>query len=96
MQKVNDLGYIGGTLVTELMLAKDHMLTRKTIIRNNWQNFSTDLIDKALEALEEAGMIKQHVVRYDIHPAPVDPVKTRQPAAGIYYQVTEQCLKMMQ
>jgi hypothetical protein len=56
----SEIGAIGGTVITELLSAKDYMLSRKVIIRNNWQAFDMSLLDKAVVALEEAGMIKQH------------------------------------
>jgi hypothetical protein len=55
-----EIGSIGGTIVTELLTAKDHMLSRKAIIRAYWHSFDLDLMDKAIVALEEAGMLKTH------------------------------------
>ena len=55
-----EIGSIGGTIITELLTAKDHMLSRKAIIRAYWHSFDLDLMDKAVLALEEAGMLKTH------------------------------------
>lgn len=58
-----EIGQVGGIVVTSLLNANDHMLSRKTIIRSNWQNFDTDMLDKAIVALEAAGMVTQHVIK---------------------------------
>lgn len=58
-----EIGQVGGIVITDLLSAKNHMLSRKTIIRSNWQNFDVDMLDKAVIALESAGMITQHVIK---------------------------------
>lgn len=62
-----EIGSIGGIVITNLFETKNYMLSRKVLIRNNWQNFDVDLLDKALIALEEAGFIVQHVMKDGIH-----------------------------
>lgn len=76
-----EIGTVGGTILTSLLAAKNsnYMLSRKVIIRDNWQNFDVDLLDKAVIALEAAQMLVQHQMK-----------------DGIYYQLTKQCLEMLQ
>jgi hypothetical protein len=75
----SEIGAVGGAVITELLGAKDNMLSRKAIIRSNWQNFDVDLLEKAIMALQEAEMIRLHQMK-----------------DGIYYQLTQRCLEMLQ
>jgi hypothetical protein len=61
-----EIGQVGGILITDLLTAKNHMLSRKSIIRSNWQNFDMEMLDKAVVALESAGMIVQHVIKNEV------------------------------
>lgn len=60
-QSKSEIGKAGSLVITELVSAKDYMLTRKALIRTLWQTVEPDLLDKVLLALEQAGMIKQIV-----------------------------------
>lgn len=62
-----DIGKAGGIVVTDLLNAKEHMLSRKAIIRANWQKFDTEMLDKAIIALEAAGMISQVVIKNETY-----------------------------
>jgi len=58
-----DLGSVGGVIVLELAAAKDNMLARKSIVRAHWQNLDITLLDKARDALVEAGMLQIHMMK---------------------------------
>lgn len=62
-----DLGNIGGAIVLDLCTAKDNLLSRKAIVRAHWQNMDMDLLDKAVDALKEAGMIEVITSRTEIY-----------------------------
>lgn len=62
-----EVGQVGGIVLTDLLNAKDHMLSRKTIIRSNWQNFDADTLDKATIALEAANMIVTHTIKNETY-----------------------------
>ncbi len=72
----SDLGKVGGAIITELLTAKDYMLSRKMIIRNQWQNIDLELMEEAVLKLEEAGFIKTHMDKQH----------------GIMYQLTQTCV----
>lgn len=49
----------GGLILTELLSAKNYMLTRKELIRKHWQEMDSDTMEKIVVTLEQAGMITQ-------------------------------------
>ena len=49
----------GGIVLTELLTAKGYQLTRKELIRRHWQSFDSELLDKLVVTLEQAGMVQQ-------------------------------------
>lgn len=52
------IGDVGGLIVTDLLTAKNYQLSRKSIVRNHWQDFDVEIMDKAILAMEEAGMLQ--------------------------------------
>jgi hypothetical protein len=62
-----EIGNIGGTIITDLLTADNNTLSRKIIIRTHWQNFDIELMDKAVVALEEAGILKQHMLKDGVY-----------------------------
>lgn len=51
----------GGMLLADLLEAKgkDYKLTRKEVIRNHWQDFDAEILDKLILNLEISGIIRQ-------------------------------------
>lgn len=47
----------GGLIVTELLAAKNYMLSRKEILRKHWQIVDAETFDKIVVTLEQAGMV---------------------------------------
>ena len=57
---LTDTGKAGGVVISSLLDSKNNFVARKMIMRSNWQSFDSDILDRALLALEEAGMIQSH------------------------------------
>lgn len=54
----SEISAAGGIVLTDLLAAKNHTSTRKKIIRDHWQDFDSDTLDKLVATLEVAGMIQ--------------------------------------
>ena len=59
----HEVGTVGGIVITSLLEAKDYMLSRKMLMRLNWQNFDSETLEKAITGLAEAGLIQIHQLR---------------------------------
>ena len=75
----SEISQAGGTVITELLGAKNHCLSRKELLRKYWQTIDSDLLEKLIVTLESAGMVQQ--------------VQTKE---GLFVQLTQQCLNMLQ
>lgn len=74
-----DLSQAGGLVVTELLQAPGHVLSRKELIRKHWTNgVDADMLEKIIINLEAAGMAVQV-----------------QNKGGLFVQLTKSCLDMM-
>lgn len=51
----------GGYVLMDLMKAKDHALSRKEIIREYFNLFSAESLDKAMSMLEQGGMVESTI-----------------------------------
>lgn len=58
-----DIGNAGGLILSCLLDAENNTLTRKALIRANWQNFDAEHLEKAVQALDDAGYITQVMAR---------------------------------
>jgi hypothetical protein len=54
-----EIGNVSGLILSTLLEAENYFMTRKAMIRANWQNFDIENMDKAINALDEAGYIKR-------------------------------------
>ena len=58
-----EIGTVTGIILSSLLDAKDHFLTRRELIRLNWQSFDTEMMQKAIEVLKETGYINEHMFK---------------------------------
>lgn len=59
----SEISQAGGMLITDLLSAENHMLSRKQVLRSHWQDFDGDLLDRLVGTLETAGMLRQHQMK---------------------------------
>jgi hypothetical protein len=59
-QGKSEIGQAGGLVITDLLSAKDNLMSRKELIRRHWQDgVDGDMLDKLAVTLEQAGLIQQ-------------------------------------
>lgn len=60
----SDIAECGGLVLDSLL--KNTVVSRKELIRNHWQSFSPDILDKTIAAFEAAGILQTVAAKGDI------------------------------